>query len=143
MLEAIAQEKQDQATAQHVTLHLEGTQTLGQAALHLFTLRRGVLNLVENALEAMPDGGHLTLTGQRTTSHLVLAVQDTGMGIADEMLPRLFTPLFTTKTSGTGLGLYVAQEIVKAHEGTMEVTSTPGSGTTFTIHLPLVSDEKR
>jgi signal transduction histidine kinase len=73
----------------------------------------------------------------------VLAVQDTGMGIADEMLPRLFTPLFTTKTSGTGLGLYVAQEIVKAHEGTMEVTSTPGSGTTFTIHLPLVSDEKR
>ncbi len=139
-LEAIAQEKQAQATEHGVTLHLEGIQTLGQAALHLFTLRRALLNLVDNALEVMPDGGQLTLAGQRTTSHLVLTVQDTGMGIAAEALPRLFTPLYTTKPGGTGLGLYVVQEIVKAHAGTVEVTSTPGSGTTFTIHLPLMSD---
>ena len=52
------------------------------------------------------------------------------------------TPLYSTKAGGTGLGLYVVQEIVKAHAGTVEVTSTPGSGTTFTLRLPLVTDEK-
>lgn len=143
MLAAIAQEKQAQATAHGVTLHVEGTQTLGQAALHLFTMRRAVLNLVDNTLDAMPDGGHLTLARQRTASHLVLTVQDTGMGIAEEALSRLFTPLYTTKVGGTGLGLYVVQEIVKAHAGTVEVTSTPERGTTFTLHLPLMRDEQR
>ena len=128
MLEAIAQEKQAQAMAHGVTLQVEGPQTLGQAALHLFTLRRALLNLVDNALDAMPDGGHLTLAGQRTASHLVLTVQDTGLGIAAEALSQLFTPLYTTKSGGTGLGLYVVQEIVKAHTGTVEVTNTPGSG---------------
>jgi PAS domain S-box-containing protein len=142
MLEAIAQEKQAQTTAHSVTLHLAGTKALGQVALHLFTLRRAMLNLVENALDAMPNGGHLTLAGQRTASHLVLTVQDTGMGIAAEALPRLFTPLYTTKPGGTGLGLYVVREIVKAHEGTVEATSTLGRGTIFTIHLPFVVDEK-
>jgi K+-sensing histidine kinase KdpD len=83
MLEAIVQEQQAQATARRVTLHLEGTQTLGHAALHLFTFRRAVLNLLVNALEAMPNGGHLTLAGQRTVSHLVLTVQDTGWVTAE------------------------------------------------------------
>jgi PAS domain S-box-containing protein len=138
MLEAIVQEQQAQATARRVTLHLEGSQTLGHAALHLFTFRRAVLNLLANALDAMPNGGHLTLSGQRMASHLVLTVQDTGVGMTAEELPRLFTPLYTTKPHGTGLGLYVVQEIIKAHGGTVEATSTPGRGTTFTIRLPLV-----
>jgi PAS domain S-box-containing protein len=138
MLEAIVQEQQAQATARRVTLHLEGTQTLGHAALHLFTFRRAVLNLLANALEAMPNGGHLTLAGQRTASHLVLTVQDTGVGMTAEELRRLFTSLYTTKPHGTGLGLYVVREILKAHGGTVEATSTPGRGTIFTIRLPLV-----
>jgi PAS domain S-box-containing protein len=138
MLEALVQEQQAQATARRVTLHLEGAQTLGHVALHVFTFRRAILNLLTNALEAMPNGGHLTLAGQRTASHLVLAVQDTGMGMTAEELPRLFTPLYTTKPHGTGLGLYVVREILKAHGGTVEATSTPGRGTIVTIHLPLV-----
>jgi PAS domain S-box-containing protein len=138
MLEALVQEQQAQATARRVTLHLEGTQTLGHAALHVFTFRRAILNLLANALEAMPHGGHLTLAGQRTASHLVLTVQDTGVGMTAEELPRLFTPLYTTKPHGTGLGLYVVREILKAHGGTVEATSTPGRGTIFTIRLPLV-----
>jgi signal transduction histidine kinase len=137
MVEAIAREQHDQAAARHVTLHLEGTQTLGQLPLHLFTFRRAVLNLVENALEAMPNGGQLTLSGQRTASELVLTVQDTGVGMAATELPRLFTPLYTTKPEGTGLGLYVVQEIVKAHGGMVDATSLPEGGTTFTIRLPL------
>jgi PAS domain S-box-containing protein len=106
-----AQEQHAQAATQRATLHLEGTQTLGQIPLHLFTFRRAMINLMENALDAMPDGGQLTLSGQRTGSHLVLAVHDTGMGIAATELPRLFTPLYTTKPEGTGLGLYVVRVI--------------------------------
>jgi two-component system sensor histidine kinase HydH len=140
LLEDIAQEQHAQAATQRVTLHLEGTQTLGQIPLHLFTFRRAMINLMENALDAMPDGGQLTLSGQRTGSHLVLAVHDTGMGIAATELPRLFTPLYTTKPEGTGLGLYVVQEIVKAHGGTVDATSRPEEGTTFTIRLPLLAD---
>lgn len=143
MVEDIAQEQHAQAAARHVTLDLAGTQTLGQIPLHLFTFRRAVLNLIENALDAMPNGGQLTLAGQRTASHLVLAVQDTGVGIAATELPRLFTPLYTTKPEGTWLGLYVVQEIVKAHGGTVEATSRPGEGTTFTIRLPLIATEER
>lgn len=62
------------------------------------------------------------------------------MGIAEEALSRLFTPLYTTKVGGTGLGLYVVQEIVKAHGGTVDATSRPEEGTTFTIRLPLLAD---
>jgi signal transduction histidine kinase len=97
-----------------------------------------VLNLLANGLEAMRNGSHLTLAGQRTASHLVLSVQDTGVGMTGEALPRLFTPLYTTKPHGTGLGLYVVREILKAHGGTVEATSSPGRGTIFTICLPLV-----
>jgi PAS domain S-box-containing protein len=139
LLEDIAQEQHAQAATRRVTLHLEDTQRLGQIPLHLFTFRRALLNLVENALDAMPNGGHLTLSGQRTASHLELTVQDTGVGMAAEALPRLFTPLYTTKPEGTGLGLYVVQEIVKAHGGTVDATSRPAEGTTFTIRLPLTA----
>ena len=138
LIEDIAQEQHAKAATRRVTLHLEGTQTLGQLPLHLFTFRRAFLNLVENALDAMPTGGQLTLSGQRTAFHLVLAVQDTGVGMAATELPRLFTPLYTTKPTGTGLGLYVVQEIIKAHGGTVEAASIPGEGTIFTIRLPLM-----
>jgi signal transduction histidine kinase len=67
-----------------------------------------------------------------------LEVCDTGGGIPEEHLPLLFTPFHTTKAEGTGLGLYVVQQIIAAHEGEITVTSTPGAGTTFTILLPLV-----
>jgi PAS domain S-box-containing protein len=140
MLADIVQEQHAQAATRRVTLHLEGAQTLGQLPLHLFTFRRAVLNLVENALDAMPHGGHLTLSGQRTATHLVLAVQDTGVGMAATELPRLFSPLYTTKPEGTGLGLYVVHEIVKAHGGMVDVTSMPEEGTTFTIRLPLMAE---
>src|SRR4029453_4650987 len=80
LLEDIAQEQHAQAATQRVTAPLEGPQTLGQIPLHLFTFRRAMINLVENALDAMPDGGQLTLSGQRTGSPLGLAVHDTGGG---------------------------------------------------------------
>lgn len=133
---AFAREMQQPCVARGLTLRLEGIAALGTVALHHQTFRRVLLNLVQNALDAMPAGRTLTLSGQRTTTQLTLAVRDTGSGIPAEQLSQLFTPLHTTKTQGTGLGLYVAREIVTAHGGTLTVQSGPDHGTTATITLP-------
>jgi signal transduction histidine kinase len=98
-----------------------------------------VLNLVQNAVDAMPQGGMVTLAGQATATHVHLRVQDTGLGIPAERLGQIFEPLYTTKPGGTGLGLYIVQEIVAAHAGEVAVQSTEGQGTTFTITLPRAS----
>lgn len=122
--------------ARSVTLQLEGIADLGQAAVHENTLQRVVLNLVQNALDAMPQGGALRLVGRYTATHVQLQVRDTGDGISVENLPRIFEPLYTTKPGGTGLGLYIVQEIMAAHEGRVTVESVRGEGTTFTLILP-------
>jgi signal transduction histidine kinase len=140
-VETWAHEWQPLAAAQGVTLQLEGLTTLGQAVFHANTLRRALLNLVQNALDAMPQGGTLTLQGQRTTTAVHIQVQDTGSGIAATALAQIFEPLYTTKPGGTGLGLYIVQEIVAAHGGQITVESREGYGTTFTLTLPLILDE--
>jgi signal transduction histidine kinase len=99
-------------------------------------LCRAILNLIHNALDAMPQGGTLALVGQRTATHVQLRVRDTGSGISTEQCAKIFEPLYTTKPGGSGLGLYIVQEIVAAHGGTLAVESALGCGTTFTITLP-------
>lgn len=136
VLTAMAEELQDALTAQGITLHLEGVAVVGPVALHPSTFRRALRNLIQNAMEAMPQGGTLTLRSERTASQVRLAIQDTGVGIPADQLPLLFVPFHTTKAEGTGLGLYVVQEIVAAHGGTVAVASAPGHGTTVTITLP-------
>jgi signal transduction histidine kinase len=135
-VQAWAAELQQAAAARGVAIHLAGLETLGQVALHASTLRRAVLNLVHNALDAMPQGGTLTLAGQGPATQIQLHVRDTGSGIPAAHLAQIFEPLYTTKPEGTGLGLYIAQEIVAAHGGQLTVQSTAGQGTTFTITLP-------
>jgi PAS domain S-box-containing protein len=125
------------ATACGVTLRLDDLEHLGCVALHESTLRRALLNLVQNALDAMSQGGTLTLRGQRTAMAVSLQVQDTGSGMAPDTLAQIFEPLYTTKPGGTGLGLYIVQEIVAAHGGQVTVESVVGQGTTFTLTLPL------
>jgi signal transduction histidine kinase len=129
-------EWQGLATARRVVVQAEGLATLGEVAYHASTLRRALLNLVQNALEAMPEGGTLTLTGQGTATHVQLAVQDTGSGIPAEQVAKIFEPLYTTKPGGTGLGLYLVQEIIAAHAGQVTVESVPGQGTTFRVVVP-------
>jgi signal transduction histidine kinase len=123
-----------------ITLCIEGLADLGVVRLHQSTFRRALLNLVQNAIDAMPQGGTLTLHGQHTTEHFILEVRDTGSGIPAEQLPQLFMPLHTTKAQGTGLGLYVVQEIIAAHGAGLVVQSKPNHGTTFTITLPREPD---
>ena len=135
-VETWAHEWQQLAAAQGVTLQLEGLTTLGQAVFHANTLHRVVLNLVHNALDAMPQGGTLTLAGQGTATQVQLHVRDTGNGIPAAQLPHIFEPLYTTKPEGTGLGLYIVREIVTAHAGEITVQSVEGDGTTFLLTLP-------
>jgi len=135
-----ATEWQELAAASGVMLCLDDVACLGSVALHEPTLRRALLNLVQNAVEAMPRGGTLTLAGQRRATHVTLQVQDTGDGISAEQLRRIFEPLYTTKPGGTGLGLYIVQEIVAGHGGQVTVESVEGQGTIFTLTFPVTAD---
>jgi len=140
-VQAWAVEVQRLAAARGVTVRLEGAESLGGGAFHNSTLRRAVLHLVQNALDAMPTGGTLTLAGQGTATQVQLQVRDTGSGIPADTLPQLFDPLYTTKSEGTGLGLYIVQEIVAVHAGQVTVQSVAGQGTTCTITLPRAAAE--
>ena len=100
-----------------------------------------ILNLLLNATQAMPEGGTIELEVAQTSDAdgdwIVTRVRDTGMGIDEELQEKLFTPFFTTKEDGTGLGLVTSRKIIEAHGGNIVVDSTPGDGTCFTIALPL------
>lgn len=102
-------------------------------------IRRALRNLVLNALDAMPNGGTLTLRTQRLDGlvdpKVALEVSDTGAGLTPEECARLFTPYYTTKQHGTGLGLAIVQSVVSDHKGTITVRSEPGKGATFRIEL--------
>ena len=95
-----------------------------------------LLNLVRNALEAMPQGGTLRVSARASDAGVALSVADTGPGIPAEDVPHLFEPYFTRKEGGTGLGLAIAQRIAEEHGGRLEVASTPGAGSVFTFWLP-------
>jgi signal transduction histidine kinase len=99
-------------------------------------LREALINLVLNAVDAMPKGGSITLETRRDGGWAVLAVTDTGIGIPADVRRRIFEPFFTTKDSGTGLGLSIVSGIISSYGGTIDVDSERGVGTTFTIRLP-------
>jgi len=141
IVEAYAQEMHKPCADGGITLRLDGLTRLGQVYLHQNAFRRVLINLMQNAIDAMPQGGELTLCGRQADSWACLAVQDTGEGIPADQLSQLFVPFHTTKSDGTGLGLYVVREILAAHGGVITVTSTPSTGTTCLVMLPLVAAE--
>jgi len=102
-----------------------------------------ILNLVMNATDAMPNGGELSVEGAvgrpdfKTGDYLALSISDTGEGISRDHLPKVFSRYFTTKSTGTGLGLAAVERIMSAHNGTVTVRSEIGKGTTFTLYFPL------
>jgi signal transduction histidine kinase len=100
-------------------------------------IRQVVGNLVTNALQAMPEGGCLTIRIRRNGKSAYIDVTDTGHGISPDTLAKIFQPLFTTKAKGIGLGLSVCESLVKANGGRIRVASTPGQGSTFTLELPI------
>ncbi|MDO8568528.1 MAG: ATP-binding protein [Dehalococcoidales bacterium] len=100
-------------------------------------IRQVLINLITNAVQAMPQGGKLTIAARQKDSFMEVEVADTGGGIPQEVMGHLFEPLYTTKAKGIGLGLAVCRSIVERHDGHIEVQSQPGTGTSFTVSLPL------
>ena len=99
-------------------------------------IRRILTNLIINAIQAMPDGGKITLSGSRKDKNVLIMVEDTGTGIPESIKPNLFTPMLTTKAKGQGLGLAVVKRLVEALNGTITFESQEGKGTKFVITLP-------
>lgn len=101
-------------------------------------IKQVILNILLNAIQAMPEGGHLILGGRVSEDGdgVKLWIKDSGVGIPSEMMNKLFDPFFSTKESGMGLGLSIAHRIIDSHHGKIEVESTPGKGTLFTLFLP-------
>jgi signal transduction histidine kinase len=103
-------------------------------------IARALSNIVENALHAMPGNGALRLTAEAGTDDVLLRVSDTGVGMDEEALALVFEPYFSTKATGTGLGLPIARRNVELSGGEIEVNSKSGTGTTVTLRLPTGAD---
>lgn len=108
-----------------------------EVSLDEVLMRQALTNLIQNAVQAMPEGGTLTVRGMSTGRELSLAVTDTGTGIPRDALKKIFLPFFTTKDTGVGLGLALVHKIVLSHGGRIDVQSSEGQGTTFTVILPM------
>lgn len=106
-------------------------------SLDVDLFRQALLNLLLNAEQAMPDGGEITIAARIEPDRVILDIIDTGCGIEPEAMGRLFRPFYTTRASGTGLGLPTTKRIVEAHGGTIAVESEPGRGTRFSLSLPI------
>jgi signal transduction histidine kinase len=102
-----------------------------------FQVKHAILNLVLNALQATPGGGSITIEAGGDAQALAIEVRDTGEGVAEEILPRVFDAFFTMREGGTGLGLPIARRIVEAHGGTLAVRSREGEGTVAALTLPV------
>jgi two-component system NtrC family sensor kinase len=129
------------AHLQNIEVELSLNPAVPQVMADFDQLQQVCTNLVLNAVQAMPGGGRLALRTSASDGWLTIDIEDTGVGIPPENIKKLFTPFFTTKVKGIGLGLAVAYGIIQRHRGKIEVQSKESSGTTFTIRLPIQQPE--
>ena len=120
-----------------VSLKTKLARNLPPTQIDTTQMQQVLVNLVKNAVQAMTTGGSLTLQTGETSDSVWVSVHDTGGGIPQEQVNRIFEPFYTTKKKGTGLGLMIVQRIIRAHNGRIELESHVGRGTTFRIWLPL------
>jgi two-component system, sporulation sensor kinase E len=106
-------------------------------------IKQAVLNLLKNAISAMPEGGKLRVHTKQKGNEACLRISDTGVGIPEENMDKIFEPYFTTKDFGSGLGLTLVYKIVKEHLGDIEINSKVGEGTTISLSFPIPQKEKR
>jgi two-component system sensor histidine kinase HydH len=120
-----------------VTVEKRLDSSIGKRSLDAGMLKQAFLNLILNAVQAMPEGGTLTVESALVGRTIVVKISDTGIGIPEENRKKLFSPFFTTKKNGTGLGLAITYRIIENHRGSIDVASEPGKGTTFTVRIPV------
>ena len=123
--------------AGRVTIEVDVPASLPMVVVDRVLLARAITNMMENALHAMPGGGTLTIKAEARPASVRLSVADTGTGMDPEALRRIFEPYFSTKATGTGLGLTIAKRNVELNGGRIHVESALGRGTTVTIELPV------
>jgi two-component system sensor histidine kinase HydH len=111
--------------------------SVGKRSIDAGLLRQALLNLILNAIQAMPQGGTLTVETVLRETVVEMKIADTGIGISEENRKKLFSPFFTTKKNGTGLGLAITYRIIENHKGDISIISEPGQGTTFTVRIPV------
>ncbi|MGC2477996.1 MAG: ATP-binding protein [Candidatus Sulfotelmatobacter sp.] len=126
-----------QALAKNIEINLHKDPSLPEVEHDSDQIHQVLLNLLLNALQAIDQRGKIDVTLSRTGSTATVEVTDTGRGIAPDHLPNIFRPFYTTKGEGTGLGLSLARRIIEDHQGRIDVTSTVGKGTTFSVILPV------
>ena len=143
LLENIAEIVRQDAEVGDVAVHVDIAADLPKIYLDERQLHQVILNLTRNSLEAMPDGGELYIGAQRTDDKIEIRITDTGEGIPEEHINQIFDTFFTTKRTGTGLGLTLTQGIVREHGGELYVHSQPGEGTTFVIAFLIPTENKQ
>jgi PAS domain S-box-containing protein len=116
---------------------LDLTQNKPKIRVDVPKMKRVFVNIIKNAVDAMPEGGKLTITSKKVNGKLEIAFADTGVGISEDVLEKIWTPLFTTKAKGMGFGLPICRRIVEAHGGNISVESTVNKGTTFTVTISI------
>jgi len=125
-----------QITANDIDVHVSLSEQAAPAIIDESSMRGALMNLILNAVEAMPQGGRLTITSDRNEQGLRLEISDTGHGISEEAVKDIFEPFYTTKEQGLGLGMPYAKKIIEQHGGNITCNSRPGEGTTIRIALP-------
>jgi len=126
-----------QALSKPIEIVLEKNPDLPDVEHDSSQIHQVLLNLLLNSLQAIDGPGRITIAIEARNFQAAIHVRDSGRGIAPEHLPNIFRPFYTTKGNGTGLGLSLARRIVEEHQGAVEVTSTVGKGTQFTVLLPI------
>jgi len=116
---------------------------LSEVEIDTDQIRQVLVNIIINAIQAMPDGGKLNISDREKDKFQEIEIADTGSGIPQQIIDKIYEPLFTTRAKGIGLGLAVCKTIIDRHEGQIEVKSEVGKGTTFTIKLPASKNETK
>ena len=137
LLQEIVELARPQAASRQIHIVVDERADGAEIRVDRDLLKQAVLNVVVNAIEAMPGGGELRFESAATEDVAEIRVSDTGPGIPPELREKIFRLYFTTKTEGSGIGLAMTFRIVQLHDGTIDFTSEPGKGTTFSIRLPL------
>ncbi|HLI86587.1 MAG TPA: ATP-binding protein [Bryobacteraceae bacterium] len=139
LLAEVVELARPQAESAHIRVSVEQDDESVQVRVDHDLVQQTLLNVVVNAIEAMPEGGDLRFASSSSGDMVEIRISDTGPGIPPELREKIFRLYFTTKKEGSGIGLAMAFRIVQLHDGTIDFTSEPGKGTTFSIRLPLAA----
>jgi signal transduction histidine kinase len=134
--ELVAQVLEKKPPPENVQVKKEFPEDLPEVYVDPAQINQVLSNLVENAYQAMLEGGKLVIKGENKNNQVLISINDNGIGISPENMKKLFEPLFTTKAKGIGLGLAVSRTLLETNGGTIEVESEEGRGSTFTVILP-------